>query len=155
MSTGVNGLRSYRPWTIKSFFLAQSEILRSGLHREAQFSCASRSSSRRMYVRSKINLLPETFSFGKRPYCCCPVFSRRAFVALTPKLVHLLEVGLIINIRSFPAFRVAFEPAAVKWDFDPSPFIQRASDAHQGGASELGLSHRGVVCCSDHNLFLA
>lgn len=53
---------------------------------------------------------------------------------LVPELVHLLEVALVINISEFPAFRVAFEPAAVKWDVDPAPFIQRASTTSQGGA---------------------
>ena len=50
-----------------------------------------------------------------------------------PKLVHLLEVGLIITTHDFPAFRDAFEPSAVNWDVDPLPFIQRASNASSQG----------------------
>lgn len=76
--------------------------------------------------------------------------------ALARKLVRLLEIGLIINLRNFPAFRVAFEPGSLNWDVDPAPFIQRASDAIQGngrnGTHESQLANRnlfkGVVMVS-------
>jgi len=48
------------------------------------------------------------------------------------KLVRLLEIGLIINVEHFPAFRVAFEPESIKWDHDPQPFIQRAKEIAKG-----------------------
>ena len=60
-----------------------------------------------------------------------------------PKLVRLLEVGLIINFK-FPTFREAFEPAAVQWDVDPSAFIQRASDASPQGMFSLELAQHLV-----------
>ena len=53
--------------------------------------------------------------------------------ASAAQLVRFLEVGLIMNMEQFPAFRVAFEPGIVKWDVDPEPFIQRASGIFTGG----------------------
>lgn len=51
---------------------------------------------------------------------------------LHAQLARLLEVGLIINLEEFPAFRVAFEPEVIKWDVDPAPFYQRASEIAKG-----------------------
>lgn len=76
----------------------------------------------------------------------CYRFSDTFCLPLAPKLVRLLDVGLVINSRRFPAFRVAFEPAALKWDIDPEPFMQRASDISQG-VSERGFTH-------DHGFWL-
>lgn len=65
------------------------------------------------------------------------VYCFSSSLALAPKLVRLLEVAFIINLREFPAFRLAFEPAAVRWDIDPAPFIQRASEASEGVSERL------------------
>lgn len=49
------------------------------------------------------------------------------------KVARMLEVALIINLERFPAFRVAFEPEAIKWDLDPEPFSTRWKEVSKGG----------------------
>ena len=61
---------------------------------------------------------------------------------VVPKLVRLLEVGFILNVRDLPAFRVAFEPAAVKWDVEPGPYIQQATEAVHGARQ----NHSESIC---------
>lgn len=75
--------------------------------------------------------------FGHRQTHPHPMAACLPFCCRSPqsKLVRLLEVGLIFNSRDFPAFRVAFEPAAVKWDVDPAPYVKMASDASVQGVS--------------------
>lgn len=83
----------------------------------------------RQYRQQQHTCRPQTLSkpqLGGR-------FSGCLSAVRAPKLVHLLEVGLIITAHDFPAFRDAFEPSAVKWDVDPLPFIQRASNASSQG----------------------
>eukprot|EP00903_Cladosiphon_okamuranus_P009883 g9388.t1 len=80
----------------------------------------------------------------------------RALIYVLP-LVHLLEIGLIINFHRLPAFRVAFEPAMVKWDVDPVPFLQIASNSSEGMTSDgkHALAYRrGTFILSDTQLNL-
>ena len=47
---------------------------------------------------------------------------------------------MVISVKLFPAFRVAFEPGLVKWDVDPEPLIRRASSIYRGGAKFCSIS---------------
>lgn len=51
------------------------------------------------------------------------------------QLARLLEVGLVINVEHFPAFRVAFEPALIEWDVHPNPPFQKASETAEGDSA--------------------
>ncbi|CAM9133912.1 unnamed protein product [Scytosiphon promiscuus] len=80
----------------------------------------------------------------------------RTLTSILP-LARLLEVGLVINLEFFPAFGVAFEPALIKWDLDPAPFVQRASEIAKG--IDPGDRHAlkfadGIMILSDSQLEL-
>ncbi|CAM9863238.1 unnamed protein product [Scytosiphon promiscuus] len=78
----------------------------------------------------------------------------RALTYILP-LVHFLEVGLIIDFELFPALRVAFEPALIKWDLDPGPFLERALEIEKG--TDPGSHHAvkfkdGLLILNDSQL---
>ena len=58
--------------------------------------------------------------------------TRVPFAWPVSKLVRLLEIGLIIDVERFPAFRTAFEPAEINWDIDPELFKLTKEKAEQG-----------------------
>ncbi|CAM9707616.1 unnamed protein product [Ectocarpus sp. 8 AP-2014] len=70
-------------------------------------------------------------------------------------LARMLEVALIINLEQFPAFRVAFEPEAIKWDLDPEPFKLRGKEISKGVDAEDRHALQfldGFLIVSDHQL---
>eukprot|EP00903_Cladosiphon_okamuranus_P021167 g19443.t1 len=79
----------------------------------------------------------------------CPFDEARVFEAARMKrhLVRLLEVGLIIDVERFPAFRTAFDPAAIDWDVDPALF-QITEEKSKQGLHELRFVS-GTLLLSD------
>ncbi|CAM9663168.1 unnamed protein product [Ectocarpus fasciculatus] len=70
-------------------------------------------------------------------------------------VARMLEVALIINLEHFPAFRVAFEPEAIKWDLDPEPFSTRWKEVSKGVDAEDRHALQfldGFLIVSDHQL---
>eukprot|EP00752_Nemacystus_decipiens_P006570 g5916.t1 len=63
-------------------------------------------------------------------------------------LVRTLEVGLIIDVERFPAFRMAFEPGEVNWDVDPGMFRLTKEKAEQG-LRELKFASGSRLILSD------
>lgn len=44
----------------------------------------------------------------------------------------MLEVALVLHFEDFPGFRVAFDPAQIRWDVNPLPFMDKATKVSQG-----------------------
>lgn len=64
--------------------------------------------------------------------CCVDTFCPIPHFSTVSKLVRFLELGLIIDVERFPAFRTAFEPAFINWDIDPDIFKQTGEETKQG-----------------------
>lgn len=97
-----------------------------------------------MFVLLRLADFERSSTRTKPPHLAATLLDFRPFCDLlvVPKLVRLLEVGFILNVRDLPAFRVAFEPAAVKWDVDPGPYIQQTTEAVQGARQ----NHSESIC---------
>lgn len=67
---------------------------------------------------------------------CCHMFLP------VPKLVRLLEIALIIDVERFPAFRTAFDPAAINWDVNPDLFQITGETSKQGVRFAVGVANQ-------------
>ncbi|CAM9095195.1 unnamed protein product [Scytosiphon promiscuus] len=71
------------------------------------------------------------------------------------KIARLLEVAVILDWQGFEGFRVAFDPAEITWDLDPSEIVQRAQQFASGSepANHHSLKfHDGFMILSDSQL---
>lgn len=59
-------------------------------------------------------------------------FGIRLASALLSQIVRRLEVGLIFTWKTFEGFRVAFDPADIKWDVDSVELRRRSNQILRG-----------------------